>query len=90
MDDSMWGNHKLWPHYNMFCIVLTVCDTEQNESQIEMCQCQEGLPCWMNSYVAGQGSLTIRILFNGHLILFFFFLVLALQGPKFQTGLQMS
>lgn len=77
----------------MFCIVLNVYDTEQNESQIEMCQCQEGLPCWMNSYVVGQGSLTIRILFNGHVIIFLFFfifLVLDLQGSKFQTGLQMS
>lgn len=56
-----------------------------------MCECQEGLPCWRNSYVVGQGSRTIRILFNGHvIIIIIIILILDLQGPKFQMGLQMS
>lgn len=38
----------------------------------------------------GQGSRTIRILFNGHVIIIIIILILDLQGPKFQMGLQMS
>lgn len=51
--------------------MLSVFDTEQNESQMEMSQSQEGLPCWRNIYIVGQRSLTIRTLFNRHVRIFF-------------------